>query len=366
MIVSHKHKFIFVKTHKTATQTFLKFIKPHLGPDDVMAGDPPNPNKNNPEGTKLNEELPFEATGKTALELQEVYGNHIPWFMIKETIGEDIWNDYTKITIERNPYDRILSLFFFLNSIFTRDNLKLSGVGRKNLDQAALLKAKDTSWVDHAPESVREFFEDWIIMQLRRDIDPDTSKVFPSLTEHKTYGAHANNIEVSSAKQIAEKLKLDNYIKLISGAPVETGPQRPDGGRNKFIYNPYTNESNYQVFQNPFSSGDNLMGHCRFLNFGYYWDGNDLQVDEVIDYSNIANNIGKAFAKHDIDIKCNKSLFDAATQNDSFRRSQKTKKPNEWWYAGKRSEWIHKLIKQRFYNDNMTDKQINFNKIISK
>ena len=31
MIVSHKHKFIFIKTHKTSTQTFMKFIKPYLG-----------------------------------------------------------------------------------------------------------------------------------------------------------------------------------------------------------------------------------------------------------------------------------------------------------------------------------------------
>ena len=42
MIVSHKHKFIFIKTHKTSTQTFMKFIKPYLGNDDIMAGDPPN------------------------------------------------------------------------------------------------------------------------------------------------------------------------------------------------------------------------------------------------------------------------------------------------------------------------------------
>ena len=51
MIISHKHKFIFVKTHKTSTQTFMKFIKPHLGETDVMAGDPANDVN---EDTKIN------------------------------------------------------------------------------------------------------------------------------------------------------------------------------------------------------------------------------------------------------------------------------------------------------------------------
>ena len=84
MIVSHKHKFIFVKTHKTATQTFLKFIKPHLGADDVMAGDPPNDHNAD---TRVNVEVPFADTNKTASEYQEIYGNHLPWFIIKEIIS---------------------------------------------------------------------------------------------------------------------------------------------------------------------------------------------------------------------------------------------------------------------------------------
>ena len=92
MIVSHKHKFIFVKTHKTATQTFLKFIKPHLGPDDVMAGDPEERDSSTGEiintNTQINVDKKFE-TGLCASDYQETYGNHLPWFMIKTIVGDD-------------------------------------------------------------------------------------------------------------------------------------------------------------------------------------------------------------------------------------------------------------------------------------
>ena len=36
MIISHKHKFIFVKTVKTAGTSIEAFLSQHCGPDDVL------------------------------------------------------------------------------------------------------------------------------------------------------------------------------------------------------------------------------------------------------------------------------------------------------------------------------------------
>ena len=38
MIISHRHRFIFVKTRKTAGTSIERFLSAHLGPDDVIMG----------------------------------------------------------------------------------------------------------------------------------------------------------------------------------------------------------------------------------------------------------------------------------------------------------------------------------------
>ncbi|TAE88318.1 MAG: hypothetical protein EAZ65_02830 [Verrucomicrobia bacterium] len=36
MVISHKHRFIFIKTAKTAGTSIEAFLSPHCGPDDVF------------------------------------------------------------------------------------------------------------------------------------------------------------------------------------------------------------------------------------------------------------------------------------------------------------------------------------------
>lgn len=39
--------------------------------------------------------------------------NHMPASQIKSLIGDDIWNQYFKFCVIRNPYDRVVSFFFW-------------------------------------------------------------------------------------------------------------------------------------------------------------------------------------------------------------------------------------------------------------
>ncbi|HKJ88041.1 MAG TPA: hypothetical protein VKA48_05995, partial [Gammaproteobacteria bacterium] len=41
------------------------------------------------------------------------YRGHIGAGQVRELAGEDVWNDYLKFSIERNPWDRVVSLFHF-------------------------------------------------------------------------------------------------------------------------------------------------------------------------------------------------------------------------------------------------------------
>jgi hypothetical protein len=89
MLISNKHKFIFVKNRKVAGSTFEKLIFPHLGPDDVCTG---SPTDNTP---RLN-----EVTGAGHMSSEEI-----------RTIYPKQWNDYYKFAIERNPWDKCVSAF---------------------------------------------------------------------------------------------------------------------------------------------------------------------------------------------------------------------------------------------------------------
>jgi len=362
MIVSHKHKFIFVKTHKTATQTFLKFIKPHLGADDVMAGDPEEINSDGVvinEDTQINCDKKFQ-TGLCAKDYQETYGNHLPWFMIKDIVGDDVWNEYTKITIEREPHDRLLSLFYFMNPqvtgngmIFPSPDLKKSHVDAGTIPDMVKW-IKEETLLTLYPDYIRSYFEDWLLTQLEAEpLD---------LTDPKTYGSDSHENEINIYKQTADKLKLKRFAQLPTTEIAYTDPNNS----LQYMYFPYTNQTDVLTWRRPYERSQHLLGQCRFLNYGNYFDGKKLQVDHIIDFKNVGNNIGKCFKKFNINIQCNKSLYDQATQNAHYRKNIKGKPSNDWWYNGPRGEWLRKVIKRRFYNDDMNKNQINFNKIISK
>jgi hypothetical protein len=95
MIVSHEHKFIFVKTRKTAGSTFEKLMRPYLGPDDICTG-------------STRDDTP-------ALNINPDTNGHLPLTEIRARYfpkGIDIAG-YDIISIERNPYDKVVSSYYW-------------------------------------------------------------------------------------------------------------------------------------------------------------------------------------------------------------------------------------------------------------
>jgi hypothetical protein len=327
MIVSHKHKFIFVKTHKTSTQTFMKFIKPHLGVDDVMAGDPPNYVNEN---TKVNVDKIFESTGKSALSYQEKYGNHLPWFIIKEIVGDEIWESYTKFTIERDPKDRLVSLFCFLNSILIQPGLFQPSPAFRSRTKGPEIKAiLENSVLDLYPEEVRDYFEETTLLQLKSDeLD---------LTSHDTYGVKGVEMEREIYKKKNKELGYRVY-EVDDVSPIIN---------NKLGFFPYLNTEDICIRLEPFQKHQATEGQCRFLNYGYYHDGSEIKVDKVINFNDTGNDIGNFFKEFDINIKCNKQTYDDNSQNVHYRKNKNTK-PTNWWFDGKKSQEISKYLDKKF------------------
>ena len=91
MIISHKHQFIFVKTRKTAGSTLEKLLYPHLGEFDICTGS--------------------ERDGTPPLNT-DIKDGHMGWKQIENLYPKE-WKDYYKFTIERNPWDKVVSSYFW-------------------------------------------------------------------------------------------------------------------------------------------------------------------------------------------------------------------------------------------------------------
>jgi len=88
MLISHKHKFIFIHIQKTAGTSISSVLKPFC---------------------------------------EESYPSIKHWSAsrIKEKFGPDIWNEYFKFTFIRNPYERLLSWYYMINKFRDSPNPNL-------------------------------------------------------------------------------------------------------------------------------------------------------------------------------------------------------------------------------------------------
>ena len=349
MIVSHKHKFIFVKTHKTATQTFYNVIKSHLGSEDVLVGDEavPHPDDNSIiYDTSLNVNKKFE-TGLCGEDARSVMGNHIPWFTIKKIVGDDIWNTYTKFTFEREHTDRLVSLFCFLNPLLVRTKARANP--ELPIEQVREIQSKTP--LELEPDGLRNYFKMWCEVQLHADI--------LNLVDEETYSASVVQRERDNNKRAAAQLKHNVFF--------YDRPSKIDVhvGQTHFCDFPPLNNDDILVSDGHFRNKDranvyqrylNFEGQCRFLNYGYYHDGKDLKIDRVLDFRQTVSNINyinNFFKSSKINIQLTQQEWADKSLNIQFRKKMDRWKipplpKTDWWYQGPQGKELHEKIKNNF------------------
>lgn len=125
MIISHKHKFIFLKTQKTAGTSVEIALSKFCGTDDVItpisAKDEQIRRKMGHPGPQGHLAPVSDYGPRDLLKLlagfkrKLRYYNHISAKDVRERIGSDVWDSYYKFCIERNPWDRVISLYYYRN-----------------------------------------------------------------------------------------------------------------------------------------------------------------------------------------------------------------------------------------------------------
>ena len=152
MIISHKHKFIFIKTFKVSGTSMEIALSRYIGNEDILTplnledeikrykktgALPQNYSKNKLEEIKYKnyiKKLSKKKISKKILnELEKkkdgkfksmIYYNHISAVKVKKLIKKKIWKKYFKFTIERNPYDKVISFMYFANRFKKIKNVK--------------------------------------------------------------------------------------------------------------------------------------------------------------------------------------------------------------------------------------------------
>jgi hypothetical protein len=102
MIISHKHKFIFIRVRKTASTSMHVALADVCGEFDII--------------TEVDRKRDLDFLPHKVKHSHNFRGslfyNHITGLEIQNKIDSKIWNTYFKFCFERNPWDRSISCFY--------------------------------------------------------------------------------------------------------------------------------------------------------------------------------------------------------------------------------------------------------------
>jgi hypothetical protein len=118
MLISHKYKFIFLKTEKSASSSLYKVFEKIISESDKLYQANPRTKRSLLRELGVLEDCSFESCSNVQSKglmriFPQIYGIHSHGSAkdVRNFLGQDLFERYTVITSERNPWDRQVSLF---------------------------------------------------------------------------------------------------------------------------------------------------------------------------------------------------------------------------------------------------------------
>lgn len=108
MLVSHRRRFIYLKTTKTAGTSVEVLFERECLPEGAYQG---------PAHDSIERETEAGIVGARMNGVKQPgtqWLPHMPALALKAKIGPKIWDDYLKFCVIRNPFDRTVSLWWWL------------------------------------------------------------------------------------------------------------------------------------------------------------------------------------------------------------------------------------------------------------
>lgn len=162
MIISHKYRFIFIKTEKTAGTSIETYLSQFCSADDILTPFGKSEEGHNPQNHKslfnpIKEfSITFPKIRRSTISdfyLRRRFFNHMPAWLVQCRVDKKIWQNYFKFCVERNPWDKTLSHYYFIRKRFSKE-LNLD----EYLDQGydCLNYSKYTNFKNHSKVIVDE------------------------------------------------------------------------------------------------------------------------------------------------------------------------------------------------------------------